>query len=215
MLASFCARNPTKRPDKENDKAINSCDGGEIITLTIGCIALIKITLNFTGDYMKKLCVLLAIGVISVSGCASIVSKSNWPVTVQSTPSGAKCDVVKESGVKIHSGETPMTITLDASSGYFSSAKYMINCSKDGKQASSELSSHLNGWYVGNIVFGGLIGLLIVDPATGAMWRMDETAIVNIEPAIIPASIVQEETQLPKGNVNPVNGAIIQSDIKI
>lgn len=31
----------------------------------------------------------------------------------------------------------------------------------------------LNGWYMGNIVFGGLIGLLIVDPATGAMYKLD------------------------------------------
>jgi len=164
---------------------------------------------------MKKLCVLLAMGAISVSGCASIVSKSSWPVTVQSNPSGAKCEVVKESGVKIHTGETPMTITLDSGSGYFSSAKYMINCSKDGKQASSELSSHFNGWYVGNIVFGGLIGLLIVDPATGAMWRMDDTMIVNIAPTIMPASLVQEAPQSSKGNVNPANGTIIQPDTKI
>jgi hypothetical protein len=30
------------------------------------------------------------------------------------------------------------------------------------------------GWYLfGNVVFGGLIGILIVDPATGAMWALD------------------------------------------
>ena len=27
----------------------------------------------------------------------------------------------------------------------------------------------MNGWYIGNILFGGLIGFLIVDPLTGAM----------------------------------------------
>lgn len=32
------------------------------------------------------------------------------------------------------------------------------------------LTTGPSGWYVGNVVFGGLIGLLIVDPATGAMW---------------------------------------------
>jgi len=31
----------------------------------------------------------------------------------------------------------------------------------------------LNGWYIGNLLFGGLIGLLIVDPLTGAMWTLD------------------------------------------
>jgi len=34
-----------------------------------------------------------------------------------------------------------------------------------------------NGWYIGNIVFGGLIGLLIVDPLTGAMYRLDMGSI--------------------------------------
>ena len=37
----------------------------------------------------------------------------------------------------------------------------------------AEISSTLNGWYVGNIIFGGLIGLFIVDPLTGAMWTLD------------------------------------------
>jgi len=166
---------------------------------------------------MKKVCVLLAAAMFasSLTGCASIVSKSSWPVTVQSNPSGARCEVVKENGVTIHAGETPMTITLDSGSGYFSSAKYMINCSKDGKQASSELSSHFNGWYVGNIVFGGLIGLLIVDPATGAMWRMDEMAIVNISPSIIPASLAKEEPLPPKGDVKPASDTHSQTDIRI
>lgn len=30
----------------------------------------------------------------------------------------------------------------------------------------------LSGWYLGNVVFGGLIGLLIVDPLTGAMYNL-------------------------------------------
>jgi len=30
----------------------------------------------------------------------------------------------------------------------------------------------LSGWYWGNILFGGLIGVLIVDPITGKMWKL-------------------------------------------
>lgn len=137
-----------------------------------------------TGGVMKRIaCILAAVALLagSLSGCASIVSKSNWPVTVQSNPTGAKCAIFKENGVQVHTGETPMTVTLDASDGFFSSAKYTVKCSKDGHpESSSELSAHLNGWYIGNIVFGGLIGILIVDPATGAMWKLDETHVVNM-----------------------------------
>jgi hypothetical protein len=31
----------------------------------------------------------------------------------------------------------------------------------------------VNGWYVGNVIFGGLVGFLIVDPLTGAMWVLE------------------------------------------
>jgi len=131
----------------------------------------------------KFICTIVLITFLASSlfGCASIVSKSNWPVNVQSNPSGAKCVVAKESGTQLHSGETPMTVTLDSSSGFFSSAKYIVTCNKDGYQPSiSQLSAGMNGWYFGNIIFGGLIGLLIVDPATGAMWKLDESHIVNL-----------------------------------
>ena len=44
------------------------------------------------------------------------------------------------------------------------------------------VSAHVNGWYVGNIVFGGLLGLLIIDPATGAMYSLstkDTNVVLN------------------------------------
>lgn len=36
----------------------------------------------------------------------------------------------------------------------------------------------MNGWYFGNLLLGGVIGMLIVDPATGAMYRI-ETDLIN------------------------------------
>ena len=35
------------------------------------------------------------------------------------------------------------------------------------------IDAKLNGWYVGNILIGGLIGMLIIDPASGAMYKID------------------------------------------
>jgi hypothetical protein len=32
--------------------------------------------------------------------------------------------------------------------------------------------STVNGWYVGNVILGGMIDLLVVNPATGAMWTL-------------------------------------------
>ena len=39
----------------------------------------------------------------------------------------------------------------------------------------------MDGWYIGNIVFGGLIGWLVVDPASGAMWKLQDSVHGNLE----------------------------------
>jgi hypothetical protein len=35
-----------------------------------------------------------------------------------------------------------------------------------------KIKSKIDGWYFGNLIFGGLIGLVIVDPLTGSMWTL-------------------------------------------
>ncbi len=112
-------------------------------------------------------------------GCASIVSSPNRPVAITSEPVGASFVVKKDNGIAVSSGVTPSTITLSSSAGYFRPAKYIIEFTKDGHKQSVPLSGTLNGWYIGNFLFGGLIGLLIVDPATGAMWRLDDTVMAS------------------------------------
>jgi hypothetical protein len=109
------------------------------------------------------------------AGCATIVSHSNWPIIIRSNPEQADVSItdVKENK-KIHEGKTPTTLTLSSYGGYFAGKTYMIQVSKDGFETKTvEVKSELNPWYLGNIIFGGLIGILIVDPLTGAMWKLD------------------------------------------
>lgn len=159
---------------------------------------------------MKKIAVkaLSAAMIVSLTGCASIVSKSSWPVTIQSTPSGAKCVVTNNKGIAIQSGETPMVVTVASGSGFFSKAKYSISCDKDGFDPErSELSAHMNGWYWGNIVFGGVIGMLIVDPATGAMWKLDDSFVVPLSPSGMAKLPVPAETGAKEPEVKPTVAA--------
>jgi hypothetical protein len=30
----------------------------------------------------------------------------------------------------------------------------------------------LNPWYFANFLFGGMVGLVVIDPLTGSMWRL-------------------------------------------
>lgn len=51
--------------------------------------------------------------------------------------------------------------------------EYRITLSKDGYNSKViSITSSLDGWYLGNILIGGLIGMLVVDPASGAMYKI-------------------------------------------
>ena len=125
---------------------------------------------------------LILVAAVVLAGCASIVSKSEYPVAITSNPIGADFVVKRRSGIPIASGVTPATIILPASDGYFQPAKYTIEFRRKGVLQSVPLTAKINGWYFGNLVFGGvIIGMLIVDPATGAMWRLNDTAMATFQ----------------------------------
>lgn len=151
---------------------------------------------------MKKLIVLVALfGIIMSGGCASIVSKSQYPVTIKCNPADATCIVKNKKGEEIHKAMTPTTITLPAGDGYFSSASYSIEFQKEGYyKSTSTLGSSMDGWYIGNILFGGLIGFLIVDPLTGAMWKLDDAVVGNltVDPAYLDKKIPNQ--MMPASN---------------
>lgn len=148
-----------------------------------------------------KQCVNLSLSVGLVcyaAGCASIISGSRYPVSVNSNVAGANVTIKDRNGKVIHSGMTPTTAMLHSGDGFFTSAKYVLYFEKDGYQTATEnFSAGFNGWYIGNLLFGGPIGLLIVDPATGAMWELDNTVHANL-------------TQLPLPTVNPPPKAVLE-----
>lgn len=118
------------------------------------------------------------LGIVSfavlLSSCATIVSKSNWPLTVNTNPSGAKIEITNSKGIAIYSGITPATLKLASGAGFFAKQSYKIKLTLDGyAEKIIPVECTLNGWYIGNLVFGGLIGFLIVDPASGAMYKLD------------------------------------------
>lgn len=74
---------------------------------------------------------------------------------------------------KIFEGKTPTIVTLKSGGGYFRSKEYTVNVSKEGFGTKTVvLKGELNPWYLGNVIFGGLLGILVIDPLTGAMWKI-------------------------------------------
>lgn len=121
---------------------------------------------------------------VFVSGCASIVSDSDYLTTFNSAPAGAEVTITDENGTDVYRGTTPFSTTLSASDGYFDAmdytARFELACYEP---TTVPLKTSLDAWYFGNILFGGLIGMLIVDPATGAMYEIDSRYSATLAPA--------------------------------
>ena len=136
-----------------------------------------------TGSSLKTSTLTLVAGTLALaaSGCASIVSESNYPVRIDSYPQGATFAVRNENFDIVCTGTTPKTVFLESDSGFFKKAKYNIFFSLDGRENTNvDFNASIDPWYFGNILFGGLVGMLIVDPATGAMWELEKSVTVNL-----------------------------------
>jgi len=108
----------------------------------------------------------MIMALISLSGCAKIASGKTQALPVNSKPSGATVIV---NGVRYRA---PVTIRLDRRR-----PSHEIKAEMDGYAAQTILlKKGMNGWFVGNAVFGGLVGV-VVDIATGAVCKFYPTRL--------------------------------------
>lgn len=110
------------------------------------------------------------------SSCATIISGSSKMFGVDSNPQSAHVEITNRKGVVVFSGQTPVTTRLRTGAGFFTPASYSIKVTMDGyKTQIFAVQAHINGWYFANVVIGGALGMLIIDPATGAMYKFSNT----------------------------------------
>ncbi|MGH8177609.1 MAG: hypothetical protein ACREV5_15230 [Steroidobacter sp.] len=144
-----------------------------------------------------------AVGMSALSGCASIVNGGMREVSVGSEPPGAKVSIYNRSNSLVSTHTTPFTAQLEPKYGYFKGENYRLVFEKDGFTSSeAHLKSTLSGWYFGNILFGGLIGMLAVDPATGAMFNI---APKNLEHELTPAQTPADAASATAASGSAVN----------
>jgi len=133
---------------------------------------------------MKLLRNFITICLISVMilSCASVVSRSEYDVTITSNPSNSYITITDRDGFDVFSGNTPAYVTLPADAGYFVGAKYTVTFEKPGFQTETLLlQNKIDGWYFGNLLLGGIIGMLIIDPFTGAMWKLPSNMHASLQ----------------------------------
>ncbi|WP_297325616.1 hypothetical protein [Nitrosomonas sp.] len=141
----------------------------------------------------KPVVILLASTVLA--SCATIMGKSApETLNVRSTPDQANVVITDESGTKIFEGKTPTSLPLEKKKGFFSGKKYDVKILKEGySEKVVTVDTKVGGWYIGNLLFGGVIGLLIIDPATGAMWTLNTNEINVTFDALKQSTIIEPD----------------------
>jgi len=106
--------------------------------------------------------VLLALS-LGLPGCASIIKGTSQSIAITSPPAdGAECTLT--SGQGSWSLITPGVVTVERSK-----EDIQARCVKPGyDDGVAMIPSNFEGWTVGNLVFGGIVGVG-VDAATGAL----------------------------------------------
>lgn len=155
---------------------------------------------------MKRSCV-IGVLFLALSGCASIFSGTTQDVAIRSTP-GAKFMVTNSYGSPVASGvvgeDSLVRANLVRGAGYFSPHAYKVRLNKPGyRPAMVEVDPGMNPWYFGNILLGGFIGMVIVDPLTGAMFRL----VPRTDDAILTATgedvaALEHEAAIVKNSMN-------------
>ena len=111
---------------------------------------------------MKKTLITLSIfSILFFSSCATIISGSKQNIKFSSNPSLASVFIDE-----VEMGKTPFEMKLSRK------REHEIMIKLDGYQTyETTLTKKLNGWFFGNILIGGLVGI-IIDPITGAMYNL-------------------------------------------
>ena len=148
---------------------------------------------------------LLCIFAVSVGSCATIFTATKYKVSLNTTPDGAGITIENRAGKVIYEGVTPATVKLKSAAGYMKKEEYIITFTKNGyAKKPVNISANLDGWYIGNILLGGFIGMLIVDPVSGAMYKIakeDRVIDETLQPANEQALQVYDINDMPD-NIN-------------
>ena len=144
-------------------------------------------------------CLLAAVGAIHVSGCATILSGRSSELTVDNSGGPTYFTVYDRQHHPVQSGVTPKKLTLKTSEGPFKPARYSVAYAGQNGPMEQSVSTNVNWWTAGNIVIGGVPGL-VVDAASGAMWKLDPRVVGQIPSQHVVSNSVQGNEILAGGD---------------
>ncbi len=126
------------------------------------------------------------------AGCASIMSGRHAEVTINSNPHHAHVVVRDRRGQEVAAVNTPGKVTLRRNERLIFPARYTATIEAPGYHAATvPIRSTINPWILGNVVIGGIPGL-VVDNATGAAWKPRDSEIYH---ELAPIYVAQQPVQ--------------------
>ena len=136
--------------------------------------------------YKKCFLILLA---LAFSACATIVKDSKQQVFIDSEPRGVRCRVYNSRGT-VDFRRTPFVTDVKRS---FSDLTTV--CNKPGYLTAQEVtSSSSNGWIWGNLIIGGLLGL-IMDLTSGNSFDYPQNIVVILDEAEDLSSLDKDDDE--------------------
>jgi hypothetical protein len=114
------------------------------------------------------------VGSLGVVSCATVLQSRPEPVTITSEPPDARVTITDlRTQQLLVRASTPVVVPLARHAGYMRPARYQVVVEKPGYQPYVLLlQAELEHKYFGNFVAGGPLGLLVIDPLTGAMYAL-------------------------------------------
>ena len=130
------------------------------------------------------------------TGCASIVDGGDKSIRINSVPPGAKVTISDKQGKAVCVQTTPAIVPLRRCHGSLSKEDYTLSMELPGYYpAQAHVHSVLDGWYLGNLFFGGFIGCC-VDMGTGACY--------TLSPRDVNCNLVACDASLPPDQVKEI-----------
>jgi len=131
-----------------------------------------------------------------IVGCATIIHGTRQNIAVSSVPTGAKV-IVKG----VHMATTPAVIELSRKE-----SNIILRFEKEGYEpVELALNVSVDGWIIGNIVFGGFIGLAI-DFISGGAYKL--------RPSEVNAVLAELKKQGMNLQDLPKDGVVIAVDLR-
>lgn len=119
---------------------------------------------------------------LPLSSCATIINQTKQSVAISSQPTNAEVTIDQQPA-----GHTPLVTRLKRKQNH------IVTITLEGYQPHETTITHgLSGWFFGNILFGGLIGVAI-DAWSGGMYKLTPDQVQAVLAQTSPTALLPSE----------------------